>query len=506
MLSPATWPLEKLMTSSFGFGLATATPLQRAIWRIADGLPLGALAAHPDVVAAIGDCSRLTGKPRELVVLSAIRTGKSLTAAGMALRWSQTCDVSRLGAGETPRVSVVSTTKDLADVTFSHVVGNILARPSLKRLLVDEPTTDTVTVRHPSDRPVEVKVVAGSRAGTSLVARWSAGAIFDEAPRMVGADEGVINYDDARAAVVGRLLPGAQIASIGSPWAPFGPIYETFVTSWQRPSNDAVVIKAPGWVMNPTWWTPERVAALKASDPDVYATDCAAEFASPEEALFTAIEVERATRQLPFERSAEADHEYTAAMDPATRGNAWTLVVSTRVGARKIVCLAREWKGSRLEPLSPRDVLQQIAEVLRPYRVRGVHSDQWSGDAIRDLAREQGLQLWEAHLTETEKTQAYMTIRTKLAQGEIELPPEPMLRSDLLRVKKRTTQNGVQIVLPKTGDGRHCDYAPALLLALRAYLDDVAPPPPTENEAMKKELARMRDAASRKYGPPRRRR
>ena len=36
--------------------------------------------------------------------------------------------------------------------------------------------------------------------------------------------------------------------------------------------------------------------------------------------------------------------------------------------------------------------------------------------------------------------------------------------SDLLAVRKRATSRAVTIVLPKTPDGRHCDYAPALAL------------------------------------------
>ena len=46
--------LEGLMTHEDGFGLDTATPLQRAIFRIAGGDPLEELADHPDVIEALG--------------------------------------------------------------------------------------------------------------------------------------------------------------------------------------------------------------------------------------------------------------------------------------------------------------------------------------------------------------------------------------------------------------------------------------------------------------------
>lgn len=38
------------------------------------------------------------------------------------------------------------------------------------------------------------------------------------------------------------------------------------------------------------------------------------------------------------------------------------------------------------------------------------------------------------------------------------------MRADLLGVRKRVTQSSSTIVLPRTGDGRHADYASAIAL------------------------------------------
>src|SRR5262245_52356972 len=139
-MSRAPLTLEQLCTSPTGFGVTTASPLQRAICRIADGLPLGDVSECDEVRAAIGNIEALGAaqRPAEMLILSGIRTGKSLLAAALAVRASQTCDISKLGPGETPRVSVVSLTVDLARVVFEHIVGNVLARPALRRL--DVPT------------------------------------------------------------------------------------------------------------------------------------------------------------------------------------------------------------------------------------------------------------------------------------------------------------------------------------------------------------------------------
>lgn len=496
---PARPPtLERLLTSLDYFGLTTATPLQRAICRIADGLPLGEFAEHPHVIAAIGDVAALPlAPPKTLLLLAGIRSAKSMLAAAACIRQSQRVDVSQLKAGEVPRVSCVSVRLDQAAAVKEHLVGNLLSRPKLRELLLDEPKADSVILRHPSGRPVEVKVVAGSAAGATLISRWSAGVVFDEAPRMVGSADGVVNLDDMTTSIAGRMLPGAIIWKIGSPWAPFGPVFEDVKDHHGHPTSSLIVVRAKGSWMNPQWWTPQRIAELRASDPRAAKTDEDCQFTDPEEALFGGL-LEPCTRAELVEEPRQG-HEYAAAMDPATRGNAWTLVVATRREGKRIVVLSKQWQGSSASPLDPRVVLLDIRNTLRPYRLATVETDQWSSDALRSLARSPdiGLQLVEWPMTQAENTDAYLDLARRCALGEVELPPDPELITDLRRVKKRTTQNAVAIELPVTSDGRHCDYAPSVVRALRRY---VAEPRTPETEAVRGEREAL-EVAKERWAP-----
>lgn len=476
--------LEELLTQRSGFGLVTASPLQRAVCRIIDGRPLGQLAYDPIVIGAIGNVAALPkGKPDEVLIISGIRTAKSLTAAALGVRASQVCDMTGLGEGEVPRVSIVSLTTDLARVVFDHLVGNITARPALRAILLEDPSADSILLRHPSGRPVEIKVVAGARAGASLVARWSAGCIFDEAPRMVGSDDGVVNYDDCHAAVLGRLLPGAQIISIGSPWAPFGPIYNRVIEFSGKPSKGLVVVRAPAHHMNPITWTPEKIAELKGKNEAVFRTDILGEFADPSSSLFSSAELEKVTRKATGDLPFESGHDYGATMDPATRGNAWTFTLGAKkrgeLGTRhKIaVAVARQWIGSKVEPLSPDVIVKEIAGICKTYGVDVVTTDQYAADALRDIAERHGIVLRIETITAQRKVELFQDLQTKIAEESIELPPDPVVRADLLSVRKRVTQNGIGIELPKTADGRHADYAPALALLASVPLRDPDPIP-----------------------------
>ena len=462
--------MEELLVHPLGFGLKTASIVQRAIMRVADGKPLGELWGHPAVVRAFGgEEPQLEGKPKEMAVLSAIRCGKSLMAACMAVHWTQVCAVEHLGPGEVPRVSIVSINKDLAEVIFGHVVGRVMASPALKGLVMGEPTTDTIVLRHPSGRPVEIKVVAGSRSGSTLVARWSAGAVFDEFPRMLGEGEAVVNWDDMRKAVLLRILPGSQVISIGSPWAPFGPAYNVVKEHYGRPTRNMVVVKAPGWDLNPQLWTPQAVRDAEEKDPQAFRTDVAAEFAQPEESLITQDSLDAATRPAPLIETPKPGVQYSAAIDPATRGNAWTLIIACQEGDKRRVALARQWIGTAAAPLRPGAILEEVARLCRAYRISVLDSDQYYGDALRDLAAQQKLVLVVHAWTEREKLAKFLALKTMFEQGMVEIPADPTLRSDLGRVKKVLKGSGASINFPRTSDGRHCDYAPCLAMALARY-------------------------------------
>jgi hypothetical protein len=468
------------LTSPDGFRLGTATPVQRTVARLLDGSPIGPYRNHPDVVAALGRPLPERLRPKEFALLASIRSAKTLICAAAAVYSARTCDLRtrRLGPGDVPRVSLISTATDQAQPLMDHLVGHVEASPLMRRWIVGHPTSDGVMLEHESGKAIEVRVVAGARAGATLVARWSAGCIFDEAPRMVGSDAGIVNLDESRRAVIHRMLPGAPLCYIGSPWAPFGPVYDMWRRSWGQPSERLVVVRATGPMMNPGLYTPEYCAAAAAQDPGAYQTDVLAEFRDAEETIFTETMIRACVREGGAIQP-ERGNQYVAAMDPATRGNAWTFVVLTReTDGRLVVVYARQWTGSVGDRGRPRKVLEEIAGVCREYRVDEVHTDQFSADALADLAESVGVDLAIHHIGKPEKYETISTLHTVLSEERISLPDEPVMAADLHRVTRRVTRDGVSYDLPRTADGRHCDYVPALALA-------VSYPPglPVEDEA-----------------------
>lgn len=469
------WTLEDLLVSDYGFRLEGAQPCQRALCRILEGRDLGDLEYNQDVIEMFGGVTpELYGRPPHMMVLlCAIRTGKSLLSMAHAVYISQKLDVSGLRPGDGARVSILSTGVDTAKATFRHLEGAIESSPWMSSLVLRK-TADTIELRHPQGREIEIKVVALSRAGSTLVGRFSAGVVIDEAPRLSSDPDNVETIDEALRAIHGRMLPGATVLLPGSPHVPVGAVFELYEKYFGKPSRECVVAKARGEQMHAAWWTPERQEHVKAVDLESYRTDCLAEFRRAPDALFAIQDLQAATRE--HKRLApRVGADYSAALSPGTQSNAWFLVIEEHVGTgadglpKFAVTLAEEWHSSFDNPLRPKTMAHSIAALLRPYDIDYVFCDESTPQELIDEADEAGVTLTPEPLSGLELLQRTEEIRTLVEAGRYELPPSKELRRDLLTVKRHQTNTGaIALHLPESSEGRRCPFVP-LLAMCRKY-------------------------------------
>lgn len=485
-------PIEKILTDDKHFGV-DATLCQRGICRVIDGfkipdvfwkdenLRLALNNHHPTGWAGEGTPEQaLRHRPFEVVLVAGIRGGKSMMCAAMAMDRAIHSDLSWLKETESePLLPIISVRKHNAEAVFRHVRG--LATRSPLAEYVESITTETIVVRNAaSDRLVTILVTASSRAASNVASYWLVSCIFDEAPKMTGREESVLNLEDAQVEVRERVIEGGQVLYVGSPWAPEGPVYRMVQESWDSPSLRRVVIRATGPMLNPKHWTQDRLDRLSQStdavDREIYQTSGLGEFLEKEENLVTLSELREVTRSDPLELEPIPTAHYVAAMDPATRRNAWTLVVACLVDGKLTTAVARQWVPLGPKRIDPEEALSDIAAVCARFRVTRVLTDQWSVDTMRALAAQRGLQLVEMPaLQGVARFHHFDALRLAIQTCGIELPPLETLQRDLLRVKKRVTPSGMAIRLPETADGRHCDFVPPLALI-------IASPPRIESE------------------------
>lgn len=482
--------LEQIVTHREAFGLETASPVQRAIYRVSDGLPLGTLWDREDVREAFGHVQPPERVPDTFAIFSGIRGYKSGAAAARCLQATQECDLSTTRTGDIISIPCLSITKERAADVFQHLARNVQEKPALRKLLVGSIKAESLVLRHPSGRPIEVRVTAIAKYGSTLVGRWLAGLVLDEAPRMAGEDDGVRNLEQSLLAVAGRMLPGSTIWIVGSPHAPTGPAYELDRKYFGAPADGIVVVRAPGPSLNPGYWTPEFCAKMERENPGAYRTNCQARFLDAAGAMFSLSAVEAASRKGELEPDPRCT--YTAAIDPAARGNSFALVIVGRSGdgaephegrVKDRVVLTRRWRPDGKVPLDLPDIFRQIAELVTPYGIKVVRSDQWAIDALRPIAQMHGLGIAEETITSTRKTEIYESFRLRLERGEVEILDDPILRGDLMRVRKVPTLAGLRIETATLADGSHGDMASACVLAFAYAIPDPridAPKPGTE--------------------------
>lgn len=453
--------LEDLLTSDWGFNLTTATPVQRAICRVLDGQPLADLATHPDVIESFGgqvpDFSP-GEKPHIAVIVWAIRGAKSMICTACAIVLSQRPFGIHLMPGDSVRVPIVSTEIDTAKATFQHLIGALNSTPFLKSLIVGKPGADHVDLRHPTGREVEIKVVALSRAGSTLVGRWMPGVIFDEAPRMGSDGDFVRSLRESFNAVSGRIMPGGLIMMPGSPHKPIGMVFELVEKYYGAPNEYCVVAKAPGPLVNPTWWTPERCEFMRTHDPKAYRRDVLAEFDDADDSLFPYRAVEAAMKAT----APTVEGASTAVLFPASHRNAWTLLTlksweSNGMQAHEVT-LAKEWETVDFAEIKA--AVAPLDTVLVP-----------EGTSLSMLvsAERTGLFAIPCELDgKGDNLEQALEVRALLVSGRLFLPNDKTLRGDLIKAQRLATADGGSVVrFPEDDEGRRCDYAALLIRAIK---------------------------------------
>ena len=457
--------LEDVVT---GKGLADlpASPLQRAIVRAAQGRPVGSVIASSMMERCFGVPSLPPIVPVLVALVCGVRGGKSFLAACGLIWAALTADLSKLKLFEVARGVIIGPTVDAAHGTFVQLVG-IIQSSAVLRALVVEQTADSITLRRPDGRLVELCVVAAHRGGLSVRNRWLVFVAVEEVAQFNQEAAGaVVNVEEIVRAAMSRLTPGGQVWLISSPYGPVGLLYETWKKHFGKPGR-TLVVWAGTRDLNPSY-PQEAIDALREEDPDTAAREHDPAWLDPETAFLGAALVDPAIRIAPLVRAGRAN---AAAGDFGTRGNSWTLgtawcepVPGGGDRRRVVVGGVWEWTGSKSSPLSPKAVFAEMAAILKPFEVRQIHVDSWSFDAMQDHARDVGLVLVEQPVGERDIP--YLRLKTLLGNEDVELPPHPHVRADLVALRQRNLSGGAKIILARTPDGRHCDMAPTIALAV----------------------------------------
>ena len=343
------------------------------------------------------------------------------------------------------------------------------------------------------------QVFTASIAGVS--GPTSISVVGDEVSKWRDADTGANPATEVLASVRPTMAtqPNARMFLSSSPMGRLdahAKAFEMGDTAFQ------MVAFAPTWIANPT--ISEADTHVLEPDEDTWRREYAAiPMEQSESSLLTPGLLDRITRKAPETLPYQDGWEYVAQMDPATRGNGWTLVIATRRREgdrfRRVIVRLREWRGTSSRPLLPDVVLAEIAAELAPYHLTAVWSDQHHADSLMAIGRRIGLRVLVDTMSAPKVLDQAENLATWIADDEVEIPQHPQLRADLLSIRRVLTANGMTIRLAETPDGRHADYAAAVMGSLGRFLR--VPSAADDRPAWKREQDAILARVQKKHGP-----
>lgn len=399
------------------------------------------------------------------------RSGKKQLVVRAGRRGGKSSSISRIGVlealygqhkippGDIGFVPVVSTKKAEAQQRLFTITG-ILTTLGVKHTVKD----DTIYVK---GLPVAFRVFTASIAGVSGFT--SIFVFCDEVAKWRDADTGANPASQVLTSIRPTMATQreARMVLSSSPFSVLDAHYDAFEAG---DSDHQMVAYAPTWEANPSLTETDTLAL----EPDghMWAREYkAVPQTETEDSLLTQAEYDRCVRKGPLVLPYSPLHSYVATMDPATRGDRWTLVIGTSSKQKTVVAKARYWQGSRSAPLDPRTTLRDILADLREYKIDEVWTDQYHGDSLRALGEDIGLNVTVVPSTHKDKIELYEALKTDVAAEQLEFPPDADMRADLLSIRRCITRSGFTIDLPHVG-GRHCDYAPPIALLAGRHIDD----------------------------------
>jgi hypothetical protein len=166
---------------------------------------------------------------------------------------------------------------------------------------------------------------------------------------------------------------------------------------------------------------------------------------------------------------------YIAAIDPASRGNDFTLVI-LHVGAGGTIVVDRTvcWTGSKKAPLPFEAVLSELSCILSSYDINTVTGDPFYCDAIAQHLLRLGITYKIFTFGPKTRGTIFCGLKHLIVQKKIELLDEVRLLRELRNLQEERTERGDIDVRPTSGRD---DTAVALALAVNEAVNLRSPLP-----------------------------
>lgn len=314
---------------------------------------------------------------------------------------------------------------------------------------------------------VQIKVAAASSKTTRGVA---ACAILCDEIAFWNLDESMKETD---AKIMKAVRPAmkqfrefAMLIKLSSPGIKQGVLYGEFKKdrAGELPPTYAV-FKAPSWVMTPDDVVPsEEFVEEYNLDPDSFDQEYRGNFADSLSFFITPEYIDMAVlKKVEFQAPEGSAIKYTAAIDAAYKGDAFTFSVTAYVNGRLKQYMSKGWRGTRQKPVSSYEVAEFIRNICKQFNIDEVGADQYAFQPLKEIFNTYGVTLKEYTFTPVFKKKIYFNLKKLIHSQQADLLDNETQTRELKELIVEQGQSGnIKIGHPAGGTD---DYADSLAVA-----------------------------------------
>jgi hypothetical protein len=404
-----------------------------------------------------GDRAPPSRRVKELVCAIGRGGGKDSIAAAIAVYIAVTGDFTRLRPGEKGTIMTLATDRTQAAIAFNYTRA-LLEETPLLRPLIARVDADTISLRNGAEIVVQTNNIRSPRGRTICC------AIYDECGHWLGADYANPDVEIDNAISPGLMrFPGSLKIIISSVHRRAGLLYDKYAKYFGQGDDDTLVVLGTASQFNPTLDQAEIDRQL-ALDPEKAGAEYMSRWRDDLSTFLDRQLVEAAIDRGIHARPPQPGISYTGTADPSGgRGDAFTTAIGHREGAAIVIDALFE----RRPPFDMDSVIDEVAYLMRQYRVSVVKGDNYGADLTVAAFKRKGIAYKPLRLNDGEgnqgrlnRSQIYLETVGLFSAGRVRLLDNPRLVHQLISLERRAARSSGHDTIDHPPSG-HDDLANA---------------------------------------------
>jgi len=226
------------------------------------------------------------------------------------------------------------------------------------------------------------------------------------------------------------------LIAISSPYSRSGILYTHWERYWSKPDKNVLVWRAPTRVMNETI-SQELIDAEMQKDRSSAESEWMVSWRSDIEG-FLDPDLVKAAAVLPGPLSPQQYQVYQAFTDPSGgRNDSFTLAIGhfNFENQKYATDLVKAFPA----PFNPSEVVKEISQILRQYRITRVTGDRYSAAWVEESFRKESISYQQCELN---KSKLYLELEPLINTQQILIPKDKNLINELLNLERKTGRSG----------------------------------------------------------------